>query len=139
MLLEIALISNSNEKIKLILATSFGNTNLKCNGEDESAAVIKYGWTIDEHYNVNPNVTRSSPLETHFSDDYHVLELSRYPEIMVFKVDGEINQWNTTDLPMNLFDSEVRILVTTYHYSKIILNFCSFSFIYLLVCLSVGC
>lgn len=111
MLLEIALISKSNEKNKLVLATSFGNTNLKCNGEDESASVLKYGLKIDETYHVNSKMTRLSSQGNHWSDDYHTFELSRSPDNIVFRIDGESNQLDTSDLPMNLiFDSEVRKL-----------------------------
>lgn len=114
-LLEIALISLSNEKNKLILATSFGNTNLKCNGEDESAAVIKYGWKVDENYNnsANNNITRIQTLENRWSDDYHTFELFRSTEGIVFKIDGETTQWNSSDLPlaMDYANDEVKKLV----------------------------
>ncbi|XP_025423118.1 uncharacterized protein LOC112692604 isoform X2 [Sipha flava] len=104
---EIALISKSNEKNKLILATSFGNTNLKCNGEDESAAVLKYGLKIDETYHVDSKMIKLSSQRNRWSDDYHTFEFSRSPDNIVFRIDGESNQLDTSDLPMNLiFDSE---------------------------------
>jgi hypothetical protein len=120
-LLEIALISKSNEKNKLILATSFGNTNLKCNGEDESAAVLKYGLKIDETYHVDSKMIKLSSQRNRWSDDYHTFEFSRSPDNIVFRIDGESNQLDTSDLPMNLiFDSEVRKLFNVNEYSIII-------------------
>lgn len=140
MFLEIALISKSNEKNKLVLATSFGNTNLKCNGEDESASVLKYGLKVDEKYHVNPRMMRLSSQENRWSDNYHTYEISRSPENIVFKIDGESYQLDTSDLPTDLiFDSEVMKLVIMNEHCIIILNFYSFSFIYRLVCQSAAC
>lgn len=112
--LEIALISKSNEKNKLILATSFGNSNLKCNGVDESTAVLRYGLKVDDTYHVTPNMIRSVSQDNRWSDNYHTFKLSRSTEGIVFEIDGESSQLDTSDLPTNLiFDSEVRKLVDT--------------------------
>lgn len=102
------MISKSNEQNKLILATSSGNTNLKCNGNDESSTVLKYGIKVDKQYNVESSILKSTS-ENRWSDDYHSFALSWTPGRIVFKIDGESNYLDTTNLPLDiLFDSEVK-------------------------------
>jgi len=108
---EISLISTSNENNKLILATSFGNTNLKCNGLDESVSILKYGLKIDEQYHVTTDMMRST-LENRWSDDYHSFVLSWTPQNIIFKIDGESNYLETSNLPLDaIFESDVNILL----------------------------
>lgn len=106
-LLEIALISKANEQNKLILASLFGNTNLKCNGIDESATVLKYGLKIDDQYNMKSKMMRST-LTKSWSEDYHSFVLSWSPGNIVFKIDGESNYLDMANLPLDLFDSDVK-------------------------------
>lgn len=50
-----------------------------------------------------------STLENRWSDDYHSFLLSRSPESIIFKIDGESNYLDIANLPLDLFDSDVRI------------------------------
>lgn len=105
---EISLISISNEKNKLVLATLFGNSDLKCNGVDESAFVLKYGLKVDEQYHVTSNLMKSIKTNR-WSDDYHSFILTWTPENTIFKIDGESNYLDTTNLPLDaIFDSNVK-------------------------------
>jgi len=106
--LEIALISESNEQNKLILASSFGNNDLKCNGEDEGTTVLRYGLKIDEKlFNVKSKMMKST-LANRWSNDYHSFGLSWNPENIEFKIDGESNFLNASNIPPNFkFDSKV--------------------------------
>ena len=61
-LLEIALVSVSNEINILVLAKSVGNTDLKCNGSDESATVLRYGLEIDELYYIESKMMKLKSL-----------------------------------------------------------------------------
>ncbi|CAH1711664.1 unnamed protein product [Aphis gossypii] len=106
---EIALVSRSNEINRLVLAKSVGNTNLKCNGSDESATVLKYGFEIDELYHVQSKMMKLRSANT-WHNDYHTFKLSWSSEKdMVFEIDGESNRVDTTDLPIDniLFETEV--------------------------------
>jgi len=106
-LLEIALVSKTNEQNKLILGTLFGNNDLKCNGEDEGNSVLKYGLKIDEQYHLK-SIMMKSTLASRWSEDYHNFVLSWSPENIVFKIDGESHQLDMSNLPLDLiFDSEV--------------------------------
>jgi len=121
-LLEIALVSKSNEKNRLILAKSFGNTNLKCNGVDESATVLKYGLEIDELYHVNSKMMKLTSQNT-WHRGYHSFKLSWSPENIVFKIDDESNRLDTTNLPLDfVFDSEVNtyqqvLIIVIFYYN----------------------
>lgn len=107
-LLEIALVSKSNEQNKLVLAMSFGNSDLKCNGSDESSSVLNYGLKIDEHYNLKSKMMKSI-LKSRWSDDYHTFSLSWTPQNIVFKIDGESNNLDTSNLSLeDIFSSEVK-------------------------------
>lgn len=90
----------------MILASSFGNTNLKCNGIDESATVLKYGLNIGEQHNTKTRMMRSI-LANRWSEDYHSFVLSWSPENIIFKIDGESNYLDTANFPLDLFDSDV--------------------------------
>jgi len=108
-LLEIALVSKSNEKNRLVLAKLFGNTNLKCNGDDESATVLKYGLEIDELYHVKSKMMKLTSQDTWHSG-YHSFKLSWSPENIIFKIDEESHHLDTMNLPLDfIFDSEVNI------------------------------
>lgn len=109
--LEIALISESNEQNKLVLASSFGNNNLKCNGEDESATVLRYGLKIDEKlYNAKSKIMKSI-LTKRWSDDYHSFGLSWKPENIEFEIDGKSKFLNASNISQNFkFDSKVMTL-----------------------------
>lgn len=101
------MVSKTNEQNKFVLGTSFGNNDLKCNGEDESISVLKYGLKIDEQYHLKP-VMMKSTLTSRWSEDYHTFAVSWSPENIVFKIDGESHQLDTSNLPLDLiFDSEV--------------------------------
>lgn len=105
--IEIALISTNNEQNKLVLGTSFGNKDLKCNSIDESISVLKYGLKIDEQYHSKPIMMKSTSARP-WSDDYHTFELSWSNYNIVFKIDGESHQLDTSNLPLDLiFDSDV--------------------------------
>lgn len=105
------MISNSNERNKLIVASSFGNNNLKCNGEDESSLVLKYGLKIDEQYHVTSNMKKLTKAN-HWNDDYHSYVLSWTPENTIFKIDGESNYLDTSNLPLDaIFDSNVKQII----------------------------
>lgn len=107
-ILEISLISNSNERNKLIVASSFGNNNLKCNEENESSSVLKYGLKIDEQYHVASNMMKLTK-ENHWTEDYHSYVLSWTPENTIFKIDGESSYLDTSNLPLDaIFDSTVK-------------------------------
>lgn len=106
--LEISLISISNDKNKLVLATLFGNSDLKCNGVDESAFALKYGLKIDEQYHVTSNIMKSTKTKR-WSDDYHSFTLNWTSESTIFKIDGESYHLNTSNLPLDaIFDSNVK-------------------------------
>ncbi|KAL4131837.1 hypothetical protein QTP88_009086 [Uroleucon formosanum] len=108
---EIALVSKTNEQNKFVLGTSFGNIDLKCNGEDESISVLKYGLKIDEQYHLKPVMMKSTST-SRWSEDYHSFVLSWSPENIVFKIDGESHQLDTSNLPLDLiFDSEYFISI----------------------------
>lgn len=101
------MVSKTNEQNKFVLGTSFGNIDLKCNGEDESISVLKYGLKIDEQYHLKPVMMKSTST-SRWSEDYHSFVLSWSPENIVFKIDGESHQLDTSNLPLDLiFDSEV--------------------------------
>ncbi|XP_022166764.1 uncharacterized protein LOC111031217 [Myzus persicae] len=103
---EIALVSKSNEKNRLVLAKSSGNTDLKCNGDDESTTVLKYGLEIDELYHVKSKMMKLTSQNT-WHNGYHSFKLSWSPENIVFKIDEEINHLDITNLPLDfIFDSE---------------------------------
>jgi len=106
------LISESNEQNKLIIASSFGNNNLQCNGEDESATVLRYGLKIDEKlYNVKSKIMKST-LTNRWSSDYHSFGLIWNPETIEFKIDGESNFLNSSNIPPNFkFDSKVTTFI----------------------------
>eukprot|EP00102_Acyrthosiphon_pisum_P012999 XP_008182377.1 PREDICTED: uncharacterized protein LOC100165182 [Acyrthosiphon pisum] len=103
---EIALVSKSNEKNRLVLAKSFGNNDLKCNGDDESATVLKYGLEIDELYHSKSKMMKLTSQDT-WHNGYHSFKLSWSPENIVFKIDEETNHLDTMNLPLDfIFDSE---------------------------------
>lgn len=105
------MISKSNEQNKLVLASSFGNIDLKCNEADESAIVLRYGLKIDEQYNLVTNM-RESNSENIWSNDYHSFVLSWTPENIIFKIDGQSNNLDAWNLPLNvILDAEVINLV----------------------------
>lgn len=111
LLLEIALVSKSNEQNRLVLAMSFGNTDLKCNGNDESSSVLNYGLKIDEHYNLKSKMMKST-IKRRWSDDYHTFVLSWTPQNIVFTIDGESNNLDTSNLSLeDIFSSEVKYIV----------------------------
>lgn len=108
MLLEIAMVSKLNEQNKLVLATSFGNKNLKCKDTDESARILRYGLKVDDQYNVKSKMMKKS-LNNPWSDDYHSFVLTWTPKNIVFQIDGESNYLDTSNLPMDvIFESEVK-------------------------------
>lgn len=112
LLIEIALISKSNEQNKIVLASSFGNIDLKCNGADESATILRYGLKIDEQYSLETNMKESSSENT-WSNDYHSFILSWTPENIIFKIDGQSHNLDAWNLPLNvILDADVRNLVT---------------------------
>jgi len=121
-LLEIALISKSNEKNRLVLAKLFGNTDLKCNGDDESATVLKYGLEIDELYHVKSKMMKLTSQNTWHSG-YHSFKLFWSPENIVFKIDEESYHLDTNNLPLDfIFDSEVNtylqvLIIFIFHYN----------------------
>lgn len=94
----------------MVLAKSFGNTDLKCNGYDESGAkILKYGLEIDELYHVKSKIMKLTSQNTWHSD-YHSFKLSWSPENIVFKIDEESNHFDTSNLPLDfIFDSEVGV------------------------------
>lgn len=101
------MVSKSNEQNRLVLATLFGNNDLKCNGNNEGSTVLKYGMKIDKQYHVNSNLMKSTSANR-WCDDYHSFVLSWTPGSIVFKIDEENNYLDTTNLPIDmLFDSEV--------------------------------
>lgn len=103
------MVSKANERNKLVLATSVGNENLKCNEIDESATVLRYGLKIDEQYHIDTDMMESN-LENPWSDDYHSFVLSWTPENVVFKIDEKISNLDAWNLPLNIIlDSEVNI------------------------------
>lgn len=105
------MISNSNERNKLIVASSFGNNNLKCNEKDESSSVLKYGLKIDEQYHVKSNMMKLTKAN-HWTEDYHSFVLSWTPENIIFKIDGESNYLDTSNLPLDaIFDSTVKKII----------------------------
>jgi len=105
--IEIALVSTTNEQNKLVLGTSSGNIDLKCNGVDESISVLKYGLKVDELYH-SKSIMMKSISASRWSDDYHTLELSWSNNNILFKIDGESHPLDTSNLQLNLiFDSEV--------------------------------
>lgn len=107
-LLEIALVSKSNEQNKLVMAMSFGNTDLKCNGNDESSSILRYGFKVDEHYNLKSKMMKSVS-KSRWSDDYHTFILSWSPQNIIFKIDGEINNLDISNLSLeDIFSSEVK-------------------------------
>lgn len=121
--LEIALISKSNEKNKLVLAKSFGNIDLKCNGDDESATVLKYGLEIDELYHVKSKMMKLTSQNTWHSG-YHSFKLFWSPENIVFKIDEESYHLDINNLPLDfIFDSEVNtyLQVLNFNYYYILL------------------
>lgn len=108
-MLEIALVSKTNEKNKLILAASNGNANLKCDGIDESAAVVKYGLKIDEKYDISSIIMKSTS-KSRWSDDYHSFVITRTHENVEFEIDGSSQYLNTSNLLLDIiFDSEVKL------------------------------
>lgn len=118
-----ALVSKTNEKNKLILATSNGNANLKCNGIDESAAVVKYGLKIDEKYDINSIIMKSTS-ENRWSDDYHSFVITRTHENVEFEIDGQSQYMNTSNLLLDLiFDSEVKLKLINYIISHVFITF----------------
>lgn len=122
-----ALVSKTNEKNKLILATSNGNANLKCNGIDESAAVVKYGLKIDEKYDINSIIMKSTS-ENRWSDDYHSFVITRTHENVEFEIDGQSQYMNTSNLLLDLiFDSEVKLkLIISLVISHIFITFLTY-------------
>lgn len=115
------MISKTIEQNKLVLGTLFGNNDLKCKGDDESISVLKFGLKIDDQYQ-SKSILMKSTLASHWSDEYHSFVLSWSPENIVFKIDGESHQLDTTNLPLDLiFDSEVYYLVIMSDYIIIIL------------------
>lgn len=109
LLSEIALISKYNKKNKLVLATLFGNNDLKCNGDDNSAKILRYGLKIDEQYRFKSNNMMNSTLAKPWSNDYHSFVLIWSPTNITFKIDGENKYLNTSNLLMDIiFESEVK-------------------------------
>ncbi|XP_060850898.1 uncharacterized protein LOC132929522 [Rhopalosiphum padi] len=108
---EIALVSTTNEQNKLVLGTSSGNIDLKCNGVDESISVLKYGLKVDELYH-SKSIMMKSISASRWSDDYHTLELSWSNNNILFKIDGESHPLDTSNLQLNLiFDSEYYVSI----------------------------
>ncbi|VVC39997.1 Hypothetical protein CINCED_3A002549 [Cinara cedri] len=108
---EIALVSKSNEQNKLVLAMSFGNNDLKCNGTDESSSVLKYGLKIDENYNLKSKMMKLIS-NSRWSDDYHTFILSWTPQNIEFKIDGKSNNLDTSNLSLeDIFSSEYYISI----------------------------
>lgn len=94
----------------MILVSSSGNNNLKCNEIDESATVLKYGLKIDEQYRIKTNMMKST-LANRWSEDYHSFVLSWSPDHIIFKIDGESKNLDTSNLPLDfIFDSDVKTI-----------------------------
>lgn len=103
------MVSKANEENRLILATSFGNNDLICNGDDESSKVLRYGLKIDEQMHVTSNMMKSIS-KSPWSNDYHSFVLTWTPKNIAFQIDGESNFLDTSNLPMDvIFESEVRM------------------------------
>lgn len=78
-----------------------------CNGIDESQNVLKYGLKMDEQYNIKSNLMKLSSAKP-WSDDYNTFLLSLTPENVIFKINGESNFLDKSNLPLDtIFDSEV--------------------------------
>jgi len=116
-LLEIALVSKSNEQIKFILARSFENTDkFQCNPNgqkqhyrnNEQETVLKYGLKIDEQYHLE-SIIKQTFFSNQWSDDYHSFVFSWTHDDIEFKIDGiSTNLDNVWNLPLNIIlDSEV--------------------------------
>lgn len=95
------MVSKSNEQNKLVLA----NTGLQCR-KNENTVVVKYGLKIDEQYNLESKIMESKLSNQ--KDEYHSFALSWSPDDIIFKIDGENNYFNASNLPLNIIlDSEV--------------------------------
>lgn len=102
-IIEIALVSKSNEQNKLLF-TLFGNANLRCNGVDESASVLKYGLKIGEQSNI-----MKSTLANYWTDGYHSFVISWTSDNVAFKVDGKSIYLDTSSVLLDdIFVSEVK-------------------------------
>jgi len=96
------MVSKTNERNKLILA----NTGLQCN-KNENVFVVKYGLKVDEQYNLESQIMESK-LSNRSTDGYHSFVLSWTPDSIIFKIDGENNNLDASNLPLNIIlDSEV--------------------------------
>jgi len=89
-----------------VLATLFGNKDLKCNETDESANVLRYGIKIDQNYQAN-SIAQKAISNRSWTDDYHTFELSWTPGNVIFKIDGKSYNLNSPELLQILFNSKV--------------------------------
>lgn len=101
-----ALVSKFNDQNKLVLATLFGNKDLKCNEADESANVLRYGLKIAKNDHVH-SIIQKVISNRSWTDDYHTFELSWTPGNVVFKIDGESYNLNSPELLQVLLHSKV--------------------------------
>lgn len=131
------MVSTKNERDKIVLLSK-GNENLKCNGADESAHILKHGLLVDEKYQINSNLTS---LNAKFSskswaDDYHSFKFSWSSGSLIISVDEYNHIFSSPQLLHVLFNSKVNIYLqyTTSYYN---LKFYFFRIIYPLVCQSV--
>lgn len=113
------MVSKGNEKNKIVLLSK-GNTNLKCNGVDESTHILRHGLLVDEQYQINQNLKIVSSQKS-WSDDFHSFKLSWSPGNLVLKIDEQSHVFNSPQTLQGLFNSEVKYLVTLYELVILIL------------------
>lgn len=104
------MVSKFNEQNKLIF-TLFGNANLRCNGVDESASVLKYGLKIGEQ-----SYIMKSTSANYWTVGYHSFIISWTPENVIFKLNGKSNYLDTSSVLLDdIFVSEVKKYIQLYY------------------------
>ncbi|XP_050537386.1 uncharacterized protein LOC126903300 isoform X2 [Daktulosphaira vitifoliae] len=109
---EIALVSKSNEQLKIVIASIAGNTNLRCNNIDESSNVLNFGIKAgNENAQINTKLLRLSS-GTSWSNSYHTYTINWTPDIMEFEIDGNKQVLDLSYLPLDiLHESEFYISI----------------------------
>lgn len=104
-----ALVNNDNENNKLVLLIN-GNTNLKCNGENEGTNVIRHGLQLDAQYHLN-SIMKKAISNRSWTDEYHSFELSWSPGNVSLGIDGFSTNFRLPNLLQVLFHSKVIIII----------------------------
>ncbi|XP_050420558.1 uncharacterized protein LOC126833331 [Adelges cooleyi] len=101
---EIALVSKSNEQLKIVLASTTGNANLRCGSNDESSFVLKYGIQFDDtNRSVKSKLSKAISPKS-WSVGFHTFVLTWTQTSMEYEIDGEKWPIDISEVPLEVIN-----------------------------------